>query len=78
MTECPDCGASNMQVLGFACYHERCPMAQPALMPPCMMPDGGECCPQYHDLKKENSQLRNLLEAVREENQRLRVQIDSR
>ena len=23
---CSDCGATNMQVLGFACDHERCPM----------------------------------------------------
>jgi predicted nuclease with TOPRIM domain len=45
----------------------------PAPLPPCMMPDGGECCPQYHDLKKEVSALRNLLEAVREDNQRLQV-----
>lgn len=27
MTECPDCGATNMLVLGWACQHERCPMA---------------------------------------------------
>lgn len=29
MRECSDCGATNMQVLGFACDHERCPMAYP-------------------------------------------------
>lgn len=44
-------------------------------MPPCMMPDGGECCSQYHDLKQENAQLRNLLEAAREDNQRLRAEL---
>ena len=25
MTECPDCGAENTQVLGFSCNHARCP-----------------------------------------------------
>lgn len=49
-------------------------MTLPTTLPPCMMPDGGECCPEYHALVKENMQLRNLLEAVREDNQRLRVQ----
>ena len=58
MRECSDCGATNMQVLGFSCDHERCPM-------------------ESDELKKENDQLRNLLQAVREENQRLRVHIDT-
>jgi hypothetical protein len=31
----------------------------------------------YEQLKKENMQLRNLLEAVREENQRLRVKLET-
>lgn len=26
---CSDCGATNTQVLGFACDHERCPMIIP-------------------------------------------------
>jgi hypothetical protein len=46
-------------------------------MPRCMMPDGGECCPEYDSLSTENQQFRNLLEAAKEENQRLRVMIDS-
>lgn len=50
-------------------------MARP--MPRCMMPDGGDCCPEYRDILRENGQLRNLLEAVREENQRLRAHIDT-
>jgi hypothetical protein len=54
--DCPDCGATNMNVLGFSCDYERCPVA-------------------VDELKKENAQLRNLLEAVREENQRLRVRL---
>ena len=26
-TECPDCGATNTNVLGFACNNKRCPMS---------------------------------------------------
>lgn len=26
MTECPDCGATNTQVVGFHCDHQRCPI----------------------------------------------------
>lgn len=62
-----------MGMLGFACDHERCPMTLPTTLPPCMEPDGGECCPEYRSLVKENMQLRNVLEAVREDNERLRV-----
>lgn len=26
-------------------------------LPPCMMPDGGDCCPEFHALKMENARL---------------------
>jgi hypothetical protein len=30
-------------------------------LPSCMMPDGGDCCPEYHSLTKENERLRAAL-----------------
>lgn len=37
-------------------------MARP--MPGCMMPDGGECCPEYAGLLQENAQLRAALQSM--------------
>ena len=33
-------------------------------LPPCMAPDGGECCPQYHAAKAEIARLRGTLEYI--------------
>jgi len=30
-------------------------------MPPCMMPDGGECCEEYADLNRRYNELREAL-----------------
>ena len=35
MRECPDCGATNWNVLGFACQHEHCPMFAEESQEPC-------------------------------------------
>ena len=35
--------------------------------PPCMMPDGGDCCPQYPKLNQERDQLRQAVKQFVEE-----------
>lgn len=37
-----------------------------AKLPRCMMPDGGDCCPEYHALTQENRRLLEALEHCRE------------
>lgn len=92
-----DCGATNMQVLGFACDHERCPMIIPNNDSLAEMLEGTrdaleKALARVQKLESANSalanqvliyarraedtiQLRNLLEAVREDNQRLRAEL---
>jgi hypothetical protein len=33
-------------------------MPRPEKLPPCMIPDGGDCCPQYDKLRREVEELR--------------------
>lgn len=94
---CSDCGATNMQVLGFACDHERCPMIIPNNDSLAEMLEGTrdaleKALARVQKLESANSaladqvliyarraedtiQLRNLLKAVREDNQRLRAEL---
>jgi hypothetical protein len=38
--------------------NEMAEMAEPEKLPPCMIPDGGDCCPQYDKLRREVEELR--------------------
>jgi Lar family restriction alleviation protein len=43
---------------GTAPANEMAEMAEPEKLPPCMIPDGGDCCPQYDKLRREVEELR--------------------
>jgi hypothetical protein len=47
--------------------NEMAEMPEPEKLPPCMIPDGGDCCPQYVKLRREVEELKLGIAGLEEE-----------